>query len=85
MSRSQAPPAYSPLPLGTKISKGLVWRFSRRLSGQTDWPEFGHNRGAKRHWPLTQSNTTNVSSSVPEWSFSMQKPDVREYCLRAPE
>jgi glucose dehydrogenase len=46
------------------------------LLAQTDWPGYGHDKGAQRYSPLDQINTANVSSLIPAWSFSMKKDDA---------
>ncbi|HEY1945638.1 MAG TPA: pyrroloquinoline quinone-dependent dehydrogenase [Bryobacteraceae bacterium] len=42
------------------------------LHGQTDWPGYGHDKGAQRYSPLAQINTSNVSTLAPAWTFSMK-------------
>jgi glucose dehydrogenase len=46
------------------------------LSGQTDWPGFGHDKGGQRYSPLTQINTENVAKLTPAWTFSMKREGV---------
>lgn len=43
------------------------------LSAQSDWPGYGHDKGAQRYSPLAQINTSNVSRLAPAWTFRMEK------------
>jgi quinoprotein glucose dehydrogenase len=44
------------------------------LSGQTDWPVFGHDPGAARFSPLKQIHTGNVHRLQRAWTFHTGKP-----------
>ncbi len=44
------------------------------LSGQTDWPMFGHDSGAARFSPLKQIDTSNVDHLQRAWTFHTGKP-----------
>jgi glucose dehydrogenase len=44
--------------------------------GQDDWPAWGHDPGNQRHSPLTQIDTSNVSTLVPAWRYEMTEPGV---------
>ena len=44
------------------------------LLGQTDWPMFGHDPGARRYSPLKQINTENVGRLQRAWTFHTGKP-----------
>jgi len=39
------------------------------LSGQTDWPVYGHDPGGMKYSPLDQINTNNVSGLVRAWTY----------------
>src|SRR3974390_3500679 len=39
------------------------------LSGQTDWPAYGHDPSAQRFSPLTQINTKNVARLKLAWQY----------------
>ncbi len=41
------------------------------MSGQTDWPTYGHDPGSTHFSPLKQINTTNVSNLTRAWTFHM--------------
>jgi quinoprotein glucose dehydrogenase len=43
---------------------------------QDDWPAWGRDLGNQRHSPLTQIDTSNVSTLVPAWRYSMTKRGV---------
>ena len=43
------------------------------LHAQDDWPAWGRDAGNQRHSPLTQINTSNVSTLVPAWRYEMKK------------
>jgi len=36
---------------------------------QNDWPSYGRDPGARRYSPLTQINTSNVSTLVQAWKY----------------
>ncbi len=55
------------------ILLGLLVQF---LHAQTDWPGYGHDKGAQRYSPLAQINTANVSTLIPAWTFSMKTEGV---------
>src|SRR5258708_37549844 len=42
--------------------------------GQTDWPMFGHDPGARRFSPLQQITPANVARLQPAWTFHTGKP-----------
>src|SRR5581483_9016931 len=44
-----------------------------KLNGQSDWPEFGHDKTAQRFSPLDQINVANVRNLAPAWSFGLQR------------
>jgi glucose dehydrogenase len=46
------------------------------LNAQSDWPGYGHDKGAQRYSPLTQINTGNVSTLIPAWTFQMKREGV---------
>lgn len=39
------------------------------LSGQTDWPYYGHDPGGMKYSPLDQINTGNVAGMVRAWTY----------------
>ena len=39
------------------------------VSGQTDWPAYGHDPGGMRYSPLKQINTANVNKLVRAWTY----------------
>src|SRR5438034_10949931 len=41
------------------------------VSGQTDWPTYGHDAGSTRHSPLKQITPDNVSKLVRAWTYHM--------------
>lgn len=44
------------------------------LLGQTDWPMFGHDPGARRYSPLKQITPKNVARLQPAWTFHTGQP-----------
>ena len=46
------------------------------LHAQSDWPDYGRDKGAQRYSPLAQINTGNVSKLIPAWTFSMRREGV---------
>ena len=46
------------------------------LQAQTDWPGYGHDKGAQRYSPLSQIDTGNVSKLIPAWTFEMKRDSV---------
>jgi len=51
---------------------GLVFLLGsvvRALSGQTDWPVYGHDPGGMRYSTLAQIDTTNVARLAPAWTY----------------
>jgi quinoprotein glucose dehydrogenase len=44
------------------------------LSGQTDWPVFGHDPGAMRYSPLNQITVNNIGRLQRAWTFHSGKP-----------
>ena len=44
------------------------------LPGQTDWPVFGHDPGARRFSPLKQINVGNIKRLQRAWTFHTGKP-----------
>ena len=49
---------------------------SQPVHAQDDWPVWGGDLGNQRHSPLTQINTSNVSTLVPAWRYEMTKEGV---------
>jgi quinoprotein glucose dehydrogenase len=43
-----------------------------RANAQTDWPDFGHDKGAQRYSVLKQINVGNVSLLAPAWTYPMK-------------
>ena len=50
--------------------------FAHSLHAQDDWPAFGRDLGNQRHSPLTQINTSNVSTLAPAWRYEMTKEGI---------
>src|SRR5947208_10428761 len=46
------------------------------VSGQTDWPTYGHDPGSTHFSPLKQINTTNVSNLTRTWTFRMNSSEA---------
>ncbi len=46
------------------------------VHGQDDWRSWGRDAGNQRHSPLTQINTSNVSTLVPAWRYKMTKGGI---------
>ena len=46
------------------------------VQAQDDWPAWGGDLGNQRHSPLTQIDTSNVSTLVPAWRYEMTKEGV---------
>jgi glucose dehydrogenase len=47
------------------------------LSGQTDWPMYGHDPSSQRFSPLDQINTQNVQNLTQAWTYHMKKEGPR--------
>ena len=45
------------------------------VTGQTDWPTYGHDPGSTHYSPLKQIDTTNVSKLTRAWTFHMNSAD----------
>jgi glucose dehydrogenase len=41
------------------------------ISGQTDWPAYGHDQSGQRYSPLTKINARNVSKLKPAWQYGI--------------
>ena len=54
----------------------LVGFASSSVQAQGDWPNWGRDAGNQRHSPLTQIDTSNVSTLVPAWRYEMTKVGV---------
>ena len=46
------------------------------LQAQEQWSALGRDGGNQRHSPLTQIDTSNVSTLVPAWRYEMTEPGV---------
>ena len=46
------------------------------VQAQEQWSAWGRDGGNQRHSPLTQSDTSNVSTLVPAWRYEMTEPGV---------
>ena len=52
----------------------LVLLLGISVRGQTDWPTFGNDPGARRYSPLRQIHGGNVAKLQPAWTFRTGKP-----------
>ena len=54
----------------------LASSIAAALQAQTDWPGYGHDKGAQRYSPLTQIDPGNVATLIPSWTFNMKVEGV---------
>ena len=52
---------------------GLAAIAVQAVLAQNDWPSYGRDPGAQRYSPLTQINTSNVSTLVQAWKFETRQ------------
>src|SRR5436309_9807093 len=45
------------------------------VTGQTDWPTYGHDPGSTHYSPLKQIDKTNVAKLTRAWTFHMNSAD----------
>jgi quinoprotein glucose dehydrogenase len=43
------------------------------IAAETEWPTYGHDRGAMRHSPLRQITPKNVATLAPAWTYHLRK------------
>jgi len=57
----------------TLLCASLILASGACIAAETEWPTYGHDRGAMRHSPLKQITPKNVAALAPAWTYHLRK------------